>query len=198
MITTIVFDLAEVYLKGLVGVENHLEPILKIRAEEIYPKIRIKELDRLFLGKLTEEEYWLKVIERNNWGVDVETLKKAIRDNFEEIKGVRDVIEELKDKGFKLGLLSIHAKEWIDYCNKKFDYHKLFNSILYSFEVGSLKPQKRSYELILRKLNSKPEESIFIDNEPENLATAKKLGMKTIHFKNSCQLKAELRDMGVL
>jgi len=198
MITTVIFDLSEVYLKGLIGVEDILEPILSIKAREIYPKIRIKELNDLFFGKMTEEEYWSKVIERNNWNVDVETFKKAIRKNFEEIKGTREIIEKLKKKGLKLGLLSTHVREWIDYCNKKFDYHKLFHIVSYSFESEFLKTDKRVYKLILQRLGSKPEETLFIDNDFKNLAVAKRLGIKTIKFRGPDKLENELRNMGIL
>jgi len=198
MITTIIFDLGGVYIKTFKGIEHHLEPILGIKAEEIYSKLLGKELDSLVRGKLTEEECWLKIIEKNNWKVDVELLKKAIRDYFEEIKGTRKIIERLKERGFKLGLLSIHVKEWVDYFDKKFDYHKLFHSTLYSFEVGLRKPEKRMYELILLKLDSKPEECIFIDDNSKFLVPAKELGMKTIHFRSPSQLENELKGMGLL
>jgi len=198
MITTIIFDLAEVYIQGMIGVEDRLQPILGIKTEEIYPKIRGEMVGSLFRGEITEEEYWSKIIEKNNWKVDVESLKKAMRDNFEEIEGMRQILEKLKEKGFKLGLLSVHAKEWVEYCEKKYDYHRLFHSVLYSFEVKLRKPEKRIYELILQKLDSKPEECIFVDDKPKNLAAAKELGMKTILFRSASQLETELRNMGVL
>ena len=195
MITTIIFDLAEVYLKGFWGVEHHLEPLLG-KAEEIYPKLKGEEFIALMHGEITEEEYWTKIIEKNGWEIDIKKLKEGIRDNFEEIQGVRKIIERLKESGFKLGLLSNHAKEWIDYCEKRFDYHKLFHSVLYSFEVGILKPEKKIYELILEKLDSKPDECIFIDDKSRNISAAEQIGMKTICFKSAEQLKEELNLMG--
>lgn len=192
MITTIIFDLADVYLKGILGIEHYLEPILGIKAKEIYPMILGEELESLFRGEITEEEYWKKIIKKNNWNIDVKLFKKAIRNNFREIRGTREIIEKLREKGFKLGLLSVHAKEWIDYCNKKFDYHKLFYSILYSFEVGIRKPDKRIYELILERLKAKPNECVFIDDQERNLVPARELGMKTVCFEDSEQLKKEL------
>lgn len=181
-VTTIVFDLAEVLLKGLIGVEQYLEPVLGIKAEEIENKLYGKELAALFHGEITEEEYWLKIIKKNKWAVDVETLKKAVRDNFQEIPGTREIIRKLKEKGYKLGLLSVHTKEWIDHCVTKFDHNKLFHSTVYSFEVHVSKPDKRAYEIILQKLGSKPEECIFVDDSLKNILAAKELGMGTIQY----------------
>ncbi len=197
-ITTIIFDLAEVLLTGLLGVERHLEPILGIRAEEIEKMLHGKELISLFHGEITEEEYWLKVTKKNRWDVNVRILKETIRSNFVEIEGTRRIVERLKEKGYKLGLLSVHTKEWVDHCVKKFDYHKLFHSTQYSFEVQLSKPDKRAYKLILQKLASKPEECLFIDDNPKNVKAAEELGMQTIHFKNAKQLKKELELRHIL
>ena len=126
------------------------------------------------------------------------SIKKAIRNNFAEIKWTREIIEELKNKGYKMGLLSVHAKEWVEYLEKKFDYHKLFHSTMYSFDIGILKPDKRSYLLIMEKLKSKPEECLFIDDSEKNIIAAEELGINVVHFKNPEQLKKELEKLNLL
>jgi len=85
--TTIIFDLAEVYLKGLVGVEHILEPILGLSAREIFPKLKGDNMVALFHGEISEDEYWHNIIDKNGWEVENSVLKKAIRQNFEEIEG---------------------------------------------------------------------------------------------------------------
>jgi FMN phosphatase YigB (HAD superfamily) len=40
-------------------------------------------------------------------------------------------------------------------------------------------------------------ESVFIDDRPLNLENPRKLGMKTIHYQNAEQLRAELKKCGV-
>jgi len=200
-IKTIIFDLSEVYLRGLWMVEEKLEKIIKM-PKEVIKKMLFSEprpdFDLLMEGKIMEEEYWNRLIKNNHLSVSVAKLKKAARDNFEEIEGTRAIIEELKKQGYNLGLLSNHSKEWIDYCEKKFDYHKLFHSVLYSFEIGICKPDKKVYEHILTKLNAKPEECLFIDDIPKNLRRAEELEIKTILFENSTQLKRELRKFDII
>jgi len=114
-----------------------------------------------------------------------------------EIEGTREIIENLKKNGYKLGLLSVHAKEWADYCEEKFDYHKLFHSVMYSFEVGVCKPESKAFELILEKLNVVPKECLFIDDSQENIDVAQKLGIQTILFKEASQLKSSLQDLQI-
>lgn len=192
MITTIIFDLSEVYLRGLWGTAEKLAPLLKISSEEIDKGFHIEDLKIFFEGKISEDEYWKKVIEKNNWKIDIGVLKEAVRSNFQEIEGSREIIEDLKNKGFKLGLLSVHTREWIDYCEKKFDFHKLFHSVLYSFDVKICKPDEKAYKMILKKLNVKPGECLFIDDYVLNLDAAKKIGINVLQFKDSKQLKKDL------
>ncbi|MCX6771236.1 MAG: HAD-IA family hydrolase [Candidatus Micrarchaeota archaeon] len=196
MITAVIFDLSEVYLTGLLGAEHNLEKILGIKANEM-KGLNGPELAAFFHGELTEDEYWLRIIEKNKWKAGAGELKKAVRKSFKEIEGIRKIMEQLKEDGFRLGLLSVHAREWVDYCEKKFGYHELFHSTLYSFEAAASKPDKKVYRMILTKLKSAPEECIFIDDHLENLVPAREMGMKTILFKNAGQLKKDLAALGV-
>jgi len=43
----------------------------------------------------------------------------------------------------------------------------------------------------------KPEEAVFIDNRDWNIIPAKKLGMKTVLFRNNKQTFRELKKLGV-
>ena len=190
-ITTVIFDLSEVYLHGFVGVEKHL--LLNHQVQITNVELQTEELGKLFLGEITEDEYWNSIRQKFSWELNLQQLKKAVRDNFTEIEGTRGVIEILKNSGYSLGLLSVHAKEWIDHCEEKFDYHKFFDSISYSFEEGLSKPEQKAFELILGKLNTQPEVSLFIDDSERNLLVAEKLGIGTILFQDAVQLKEDLR-----
>lgn len=198
MINTIIFDLSEVYINGLHGMDKKLVPILGREAPKIHDQFHNKDLDLLFNGKVSEDEYWIKVIKENNWRIALDELKLIARENFYKIEGTEKIITTLKKKGFKLGLLSVHAKEWVEFVSKKYNYHRFFNSVSYSFEIGVSKPDKRAYKLILKKLKSKPEECLFVDNEPQNLIPAKEMGIKTIFFTNSEKLRKDLGDLGII
>ena len=197
MISTVLFDIGETYLTGLKGFEFQLEPILKISPEKIHEGFHGRDLRDLFNGNINEEQYWEKIIKKNGWNLDVKYLIKSIRNNFKEIEGVRVIIERLKKKKYKIGLISNHAKEWIEYCEEKFDYHKHFDYVGYSFSTKFPKPEKEAFLLALKSLKSKPEECVFIDDLEKNLIVAGELGIKTIKFENSEELKNELKKLGI-
>lgn len=189
MITTIIFDLSEVYLQGLKGTEKHIQSKIKISNSDLL----VYELHQLFLGEVTEDEYWSLIKKRHSWDISVTELKNAVRKNFQEIKGTRKIIEGLKENGYKLGLLSNHAKEWIEYCEITYKYHLLFHKVVYSYEAGFSKPSPNIFLLILKKLKAKPEECLFIDDHIKNIQAAQELGFNTIHFTSPKDLKKELR-----
>ena len=197
MITTIIFDLAEVFLQGFFGIQNKLSIVLKEDPEIVWKKIYGEEFKPYMEGKISEDDFWNSVVKRNNWSFNNGFLKSLVRENFYELDGTRDIIKKLKVRGFKLGLLSDHSREWIDFCHKKFDYHKLFHSTQYSFEVEVCKSDVKAFHLILDRLKEKPESCLFIDDNPNNLKVAKSVGISTIHFISPKQLVEELKSFGI-
>ena len=59
------------------------------------------------------------------------------------------------------------------------------------------KTNKKIFELILEKLKLNSREVIFIDDRIKHLEIPKKLGAKTIHFKNNQQLVKGLKRIGI-
>lgn len=190
---TIIFDLSDVLIKGFVGSERHLgQNYQKIQASDFF----ISELDGFFLGKISEDEYWKAVLKKNKWSLSIDDLKRAVRKNFEEIEGTREIIKKLR-KRYKLGLLSVHTKEWVEYCEKKLKYTSLFDVVCYSFETSVRKPDKKAFKIMLKSLESRPEESIFIDDSPKNIKAAEELGLMSILFQSAPQLKKDLSKLGI-
>ena len=68
---------------------------------------------------------------------------------------------------------------------------------MYSFEISVCKPEKRAYELMLDRLQAKPEECLYIDDYDVNLMPAKKLGLVTLQFENSEKLKTDLKKLNI-
>ncbi|MDO8564013.1 MAG: HAD family phosphatase [Nanoarchaeota archaeon] len=192
MIKTIIFDLAEVILTGFYGVERFLTNELNLEANKIKSMLQGAEYKLFMEGKINEEDFWSRVITRNNWDIKIDLLKRAIRANFQEIEGTRKIIEDLKEKGYELVLLSDHSKEWIDYCSSKFDYHHLFDYVQYSYQVKACKIDRVSFDNLLREIKRKPENCLFIDDNEKNLKVAESLGIRVIQFLNPNQLDKDL------
>lgn len=197
MITTVIFDVGSVQITGLRGVEDSITSKLNLKRNEATSNLEGQHLDDFCNGRISEEEYLTSVIKDAGWSTNPDELKRGIRENFKEIDGTREILDDLKASGFKLGILSIHGKEWVEYILKKFDLGSVFDAMSYSYQVGISKPDPQSYQIIMQELGSKPEECLFIDDTQQNISAAKRLGMHAILFVNAQQLREDMSRLGI-
>jgi putative hydrolase of the HAD superfamily len=73
----------------------------------------------------------------------------------------------------------------------------IFDYKFTSFRIGCLKPDPKIYEYVLKKISLDPEELLLIDNEMQNIRSARKLGINAVQFKNVKLLKYKLSKLDV-
>jgi putative hydrolase of the HAD superfamily len=91
-------------------------------------------------------------------------------------------IRELKGAGFQLALLTNNIAEFGDHWKATFPLDELFEIVVDSSSVGMRKPDPAIYLLTLAQLEVEPAESVFIDDNADNIRAARDLGMQTVHF----------------
>lgn len=129
-----------------------------------------------------------------NWE---ERLNAVILDSVFEVPGTLPLIEQLKAKGYIVGMLSNITERAASYV-RALGYYDLFDPLLLSYELGLEKPDIHIYAKLLEKLQLYPEEVLFIDDREENVTAAKEMGIDAIHFKNGLQCKKELVKRQIL
>lgn len=74
------------------------------------------------------------------------------------------------------------------------------DKIVYSGKYGMGKPNPEFYQLLLSLFDLDPEECLFIDDQPENIETAKALGLQTILWnkKEASRIEKMLKEMNLL
>ena len=200
MIKNIIFDLSEVIISGYHGAEKIIEENTNISSEEFLK--RKKETINIFLdemrGKYTEDEYIEALIENANWNVNKEVIKKCIRQNLDtKVDGTIKIIDTLKEK-YNLILLSDHVKEWVDYILSTNQELEIFKHQYFSYEYGMLKDDEGTFKYILEKEKIIPSETIFIDDNKDNIEMANREGIQGIVFQNAKQLEYELKKMQII
>jgi HAD superfamily hydrolase (TIGR01509 family) len=192
MITTIIFDLSEVLISGLIGIEKELAPLVNLSEDKFLKGLWTDSFKELMKGKISEDEYLDDIFEKNNWKEDKELFKSIIRKNFHnEVEGMIGLIAELY-KNFKLILLSDHAKEWIEYIDKIHSFLKLFDKKYFSFQSGQIKRENRAFELLLAENNLRASDCLFIDDSLTNIQAAENVGLNVIQFESIQQLKKSI------
>ena len=114
----------------------------------------------------------------------------------EEVEPTVRLIKELKERGYKLYVLSNMSKEYIEFLRKLpvFDY---FDYEVVSCEVHLGKPDKKVYQYLLDHCNLNPAETIFIDDRYDNVEVAEEVGITPFHFdrRNPEEACKELRKV---
>lgn len=102
------------------------------------------------------------------------------------------LIEDLKDKYLLFGLTNWSAETFPIVFNQ-YPFFKEFEGIVVSGTEKIVKPDAQIFQLLLTRYGLQADESLFIDDNLENINTANKLGFKTIHLEKNVNLKSDLQ-----
>ncbi len=113
-------------------------------------------------------------------------------------RGTMEIIGRLHGR-YVLGYLSNTDRSRYTYTVERLlkPYLKLFRYRFASCDIRLRKPGAEVYRHVLKRMHAKASETIFIDNQIENVAGANRVGIKAIWFTNSKNLEKRLRKMGV-
>ena len=193
MVECVIFDLSEVLIAGLVGIEKVLAHELRVSEDRILPRFAGNMRDQLFLGEISEGEYLNDVISNAGWKIRIGKLKKVIRDNFHrEVKGTHAILSELIPM-VDLVLLSDHAREWVSYINSIHPFLNQFQQTFFSYDLRSIKKDPHTFNIVLDQIAVNPQNCLFIDDNVNNVRVAESVGIVSIQFENAKQLSSELK-----
>src|SRR3989344_3412391 len=143
----------------------------------------IKDADR---GMIPEKELMEKLAKLSKT-----TPSEIERDWFSRAVINQDVVKEIKrlKKNYKIGLCSNAVSSFLRTILKKNNLEKLFDAIIISSEVKLAKPDQEIYNTVLKALSVEPKDAFMIDDVPEYIEAAEKLGINGLAFKSVEQLK---------
>lgn len=105
-----------------------------------------------------------------------------------------DYIRELK-QNYKIGMISNIASNWIRDSFLTPEEQGLFDEMIFSYEVGMTKPDRRIFLLACERLRISPEEAVMIDDIESYCEAAHGTGMKAVTYRDLEQLKTELKPL---
>jgi FMN phosphatase YigB (HAD superfamily) len=198
MFRCIIFDLSEVLIAGLVGIEEELAQKLSVSEDKILSCFAGSLRDELFVGSISEDTYLKQIITRERWEIDIARLKTVIRNNFHnEVEGSLHILMDLASR-YELVLLSDHAREWVSYIQSTYPFLKVFEQTFFSYNLKRTKKDPGAFSRVLDTLSLSPHHCLFIDDNPKNVHVAEWVGIPSIHFVNAEQLATDLESRKVL
>ena len=115
-----------------------------------------------------------------------------------QIDGTVTILKQLIDNpNYKVVALTNWSAETFPIALERFNFLHWFEGIVVSGTEKMRKPFNEIYELTLNRFNIKASQSLFIDDNARNIEAAKKMGINTIRFNNSTQLKSELKSLNI-
>lgn len=184
MIKNIIFDMGNV--------------LIAFHPKEIIKRVHVDEKDAellentIFLsrewvdldsGSKTEDEICERIKQKLPERLH-DIMSQLIRkwdDPLVEIEGMEKLVAEIKEKGYKIYLLSNASSRQKEYWDR-ISASKYFDGTLISADEKMIKPNPEIYLRLFEKFSLKPEESFFIDDSKDNIETGKRLGMQGVVF----------------
>ncbi|HKI37353.1 MAG TPA: HAD family phosphatase [Gemmataceae bacterium] len=199
MLKTIVFDFGNVlgFFDYRLTTER-LAPHSPLSADDIRHFIYGGELEDAYeSGRITSADFLRRV--RHGCGLTCpdEALTQAYVEMFWPNEEVCALVPRLRPH-YKLLLGSntteLHSRHFL----RQFaDTLRHFDAVVLSHEVGARKPRREFFQHAQALAGCAPEECLFIDDVPANVAGARALGWQGIGYSRGTDLGAELAKLGV-
>ncbi|KAJ6028578.1 HAD-like protein [Penicillium herquei] len=136
------------------------------------------------IGKITEDECFAQVA--TLFGCELAELKEVVSNLRETLTYDKDMVSLFKEikqiPGVTIVLVSNISEPEYQALRCRWDdfFWSTFDEIFTSAMLGVRKPSLGFYEHVLRVMRAVPRQTLFIDDQPENVLAAMSLGMRGI------------------
>lgn len=184
MLKNIVFDFGNVimnYDPDMILNHYNLTPKQhKLLKKEIFQS---EEWQKVDAGIIDEDEATQRFLQRvpEDLYDQVKEIMLTWPGKVEFFESVFSFMKKLKTQGYRIYGLSNTGMHFAKYVQQsKWDDN--FDGCIFSAQEKIVKPDDRIYQLLFSRYNLKPEESLFIDDLPENITAARANGMQGFVF----------------
>ena len=188
-IKNIIFDYGNVIFKiDFTRVQQSLKELGITNVDDFFGHLQQDKIfDEFDRGQISAAEFRdrIREVARNSnlTDVQIDAAWNSILIGVSE--GNHELLLKLKAK-YRTFLLSnineIHYKFIMDYLKREFGFKgndHLFEKTYYSHFTGLRKPEAQLFQKVLTENRLDPAETLFIDDSPQHLAGAAKLGIQT-------------------
>ena len=152
-------------------------------------------------GKLTGLEFWRKFLEEaaldlptgateelNVWDARMWTTQNPAMLAWQL---------KLKQQGLLTAILSNMGDNVLENMKREFDWLRRFDVLVWSFQLRMAKPDPAIYLHLLKELDTRPEETLFLDDRLVNVEAAQALNIVAIQFSTVDLLREDLIAAGL-
>ena len=189
MIGTIIFEFWDIFI----NLDKEATPLA-------LKKLGLKEwnsnLDALNLdfekGKISETEF---ILGFQNYipNASINQIREAWNAVLLDFPLYRLEFLQMVSQKHKLYLLSntdsIHIEQFQNKVGISFyrDFYQCFEIVYFSYKLGMRKPDTTIFEFVIKEHNLLPKNTLFVDDNLENIESARKLGLQVWHLQKGVE-----------
>lgn len=152
------------------------------------------ELDRG--GITTEEAMELYIKEAPEFRHYIERIYEDMNEMLVQYDYTIPWIKELKDRGYRIYILSNWSKPAYDQCrDTALSFLPLVDGVVFSYQELVVKPDRKIFDILCKRYDINPNEAVFLDDNKPNIIAAREYGMHAIHFTSYEEGRAELEEI---
>ena len=187
----IVFDVGGVLIKSVTKEFIRARLTYKQDAEIVYNEF-FRSVERVMSdrGTISKEERLARALSRipERSRKEAEKAYEDYATHREVVNGMPELLQKLKDDGYKLYVLSNFGKNYRELIDKNgLGFFRLFDGVFVSAFYGAVKPEREIYKLFLEKFGLRAQECFFIDDKEENVEGAINAGMQGFVFRGNAK-----------
>jgi putative hydrolase of the HAD superfamily len=153
------------------------------------------------LGELNGLTFWQKLVNDANLALGPEAVQELCRLDSVHWTSQNPAMlawqRQLKERGLLTAILSNMGDSVLANMKREFDWLDRFDVLVWSFELGMVKPDPAIYRYLLDKLGTRPDETLFIDDREINVEAARELGIRALVFATVENLREDLIAAGL-
>lgn len=154
------------------------------------------------MGKLNGVSFWRTISDEARLGLSSAEIDRLIENDVLMWSTLNETmirwVAAVQDAGFRTAILSNMGEELLRYMRQEFGWLGRFDHHTWSCELGIAKPDPAIYLYTCDRLGIPPENALFLDDKPENIAAAEECGLQAILFTTAEALDAELERRELL
>lgn len=183
MLHDFLFDIGKVILNFdfSIGVQKIQARCSKMDSDEILPAIS-DLTNELEAGRMDTTSYVEAASERLGFSGSVDDFIRAFEDIFTLNSDMVSLINQLKQQGHRLYLLSNTNGIHVPFFTQEYLVFEHFAGAVYSHEVGVMKPDPAIYEAAILQFDLKPQNTIYIDDSEANVIAGRNCGLLGIQY----------------
>jgi len=139
------------------------------------------------IGKTDEQTFWREFIKETGIQRSRQELRNEILSRFVLRPWMVELVKGLQGMGVNPAVLSDQVN-WLDELEARDDFFKYFDHVFNSYHLGKSKDDPTIFDDLVRWINARPEEVLFIDDHLPHVQRALSRGVNAVLFTGQREL----------